>query len=220
MRNRLAAASFKSPAAPQVAHDLRSIRHIAPERQQPFIAAKPRARRAAAARGAHNGSAARPGEAWESTALPSGPVSASISARATAPGRSSTARSPSKPITVDSRPNTVAPPSRIISTPFPRLSATCAAAVGLTRPEALALGAAMGRPPPPAGAAPQDDPARAPPPCPARAHQQRQRHLRPPRQDQRQGSRPESLRQPQCQRREHRDRPAPRRSRAHARSAD
>ena len=47
---------------------------------------------------------------------------------------------------VDSTPTSVGPPSRIISTRLPRSSATCDASVGLTRPERLAEGAAIGLP--------------------------------------------------------------------------
>ena len=48
-------------------------------------------------------------------------------------------------MTVDSRPYAVGPPSRISAMPSPKSAYTCAARVGLRRPERLAEGAASGR---------------------------------------------------------------------------
>ena len=65
----------------------------------------------------------------------------------TPPGRSSTGTGPVRSSTVDSSPIGHGPPSRI-SGDFrrPNSAATCGAVVGLTRPERLAEGAAIGRP--------------------------------------------------------------------------
>ena len=73
------------------------------------------------------------------------PSTRAISSRATPPRRRMIGSSPVTSTTVDSRPTAVAPPSRIIATRFPRSASTCAAVVGLTRPDRLALGAAIGR---------------------------------------------------------------------------
>ena len=56
-----------------------------------------------------------------------------------------TGSAPVASTTVDSSPIGVGPPSRIVATRAPRSASTCAAVVGLTWPERLALGAAIGR---------------------------------------------------------------------------
>jgi len=78
------------------------------------------------------------------------PVTASISSTPTAPGRSSRGTSPVQSTIVDSTPTSLGPPSstqsRAGSRTSPSSSTTCAASVGETRPNRLALGAAT--PPP------------------------------------------------------------------------
>ena len=61
------------------------------------------------------------------------------------PSRRTTGSSPVTSTTVDSSPIGAGPPSRMIATLAPRSASTCAAVVGLTWPERLALGAAIGR---------------------------------------------------------------------------
>ena len=65
--------------------------------------------------------------------------------RASPPRRRITGSSPVTSTTVDSSPIGAGPPSRMIATLAPRSASTCAAVVGLTCPERLALGAAIGR---------------------------------------------------------------------------
>ena len=59
-------------------------------------------------------------------------------------GATASGSPPVRSRTVDSRPTGQAPPSRISATSSPNSAATCAAMVGLTRPERLADGAAIG----------------------------------------------------------------------------
>ena len=152
---------------------------------------QPQARRAA-----RNGWPSWPGERIRLPGAPSGPIMSSISSRGMAPGRSSSGRSPSKPITVDSMPRVALPASRMKSTLPVRLSATCWAVVAVTWPDVLAEGPATG----PAGFLQQRDGggmrgrAQRHAVQPG-ADQQRQRRILAARQHQGQGAGPEFLRQ-------------------------
>ena len=101
-------------------------------------------------------------------ACASGPTTASISSRAMAPGRSSTGLSPSKPITVDSRPSGAGPPSRMKSTLPPGLRRHAAARGGADPPGRIGAGRGdrAARPAREQGVPRPDAPARAAPPCP------------------------------------------------------
>ena len=94
------------------------------ESQQHFAGSGRHARSDASPRAAHNGSPfGRARGSFRRPGVPSGPATASIVSRAIAPGRSRTGLPPSNPITVDSRPSGVGPPSRMKSTLPRRLSA-------------------------------------------------------------------------------------------------
>src|SRR5262249_15680987 len=102
---------------------------------------------------ARSGSAAFPGVfagGWPAQSAPLGPPPppppppASLPA-AIPPARSTTAASPLRSTTVVSIPIGQAPPSRIIATLSPSDRAAWSAVVGLSLPEAFALGAAIGR---------------------------------------------------------------------------
>ncbi len=74
------------------------------------------------------------------------PTTMAIISGVTAPGRRMRGRSPVASTTVDSRPTSLAPPSRIRGMRPSRSDSTCLAVVGLGLPERLALGAARGNP--------------------------------------------------------------------------
>ena len=148
--NRLAAASMRSPDALRLIIGPRMLRHGAAEGQQRLAVAHLARVEPQPGRAARSGAPACPGEAGLSRRRPRPPRSAGRArARcpraATPPSRSIDrlrARSHRRPST--SRPTAVAPPSRIMATRSPRSASTCAAVVGLTWPERLALGAAIG----------------------------------------------------------------------------
>ena len=77
---------------------------------------------------------------------PTGPARVRCSRARGRPSRKTTGSAPVTSTTVDSSPIGAGPPSRIMATRSPKSASTCAAVVGLTWPERLALGAATGRP--------------------------------------------------------------------------
>lgn len=128
LRLRIAPGSCRSRAAPR-----------GPRRGARSCAAEPTAHNATQAAPAIW---ARPGSA---AAVATSPMTRSMSSCVTLPGRRIAATGPVKSSTVDSMPTRARPPSTTRSTLSPREAATCAASVGLTVPEMLALGAASGR---------------------------------------------------------------------------
>ena len=74
------------------------------------------------------------------------PSTVSIASRATPPGRRSMGTGPRHDTIVDSIPTRVGPPSTTASIRVSSSLSTCAASVGLMRPERLAEGATIGNP--------------------------------------------------------------------------
>ena len=175
------------------------------------------ARRAGRARAALRLRRCRPARALRRARRPS---TRSMASRGTPPGRSSIG-SPRQATMVDSTPTGVAPPSTMRSMRPRRSASTCCAVVGETWPERLADGATTGRP------KRREDVARDR--MVRHAHRDAveagggelgDRAVCRLRQHQRQRARPERRREPLGRCVEARERAAPPRGRAHARSAD
>ena len=136
----------------EVDHRPGMIGHIAPERQQGLAWAhlagvEPQGRGRRVVPRQHAGRRRLAGLAL-ATATGHAQHAGDVLARNRAQPQDTMGSSPVASTTVDSRPTGVAPPSRIMATRSPRSASTCAAVVGLTCPERLALGAAMGGSPP------------------------------------------------------------------------
>ena len=147
--NRLAAASVEIARRAEVDHRTRDARARRCRRPAALRRRAPRARRAAVRRPARSGAPAcraMPASCDRPSARHDGRRARARCPRAR---RRRGAGSPARPRSRRRRSTPgrrrVAPPSRIIATRSPRSASTCAAVVGLTWPERLALGAAIGR---------------------------------------------------------------------------